>query len=578
MLEAILYFFAVTALLLLCIFPAGSIVSRKLVSGSNRLHLACSFAFGVIGFSVAVVFLFLLGLDNFWIQIALCTWIVFFLTVSFKSSSLGFFRSGFETLLGSLIALVFALFCCLMLCFPTGAIEEARPDTSMYLTDLPVDLVIPYNVSRLMLEKLDPNFADIVPGWSAADRGPLAGILTAGIFYIIGVSDTTFWVNGSPGMFFVYQAILVLLNSSAIFIVWLLSAEWFNTRAASFSVLGLVTCYFVVINSFFAWPKFFMAALLLTSFWLLLDRKNYLLSGLIAGAGMLAHDSAIFSIAAFGSLLAFWEGYSFLKRRNQLIAAGIRLGSYVCGFVAAISPWLLSKALWVQASPRLFYMHLFCYHSENMEGISFSSLMSEYFQSHTWLDIVKIRAINVFYAFDLSPLYLYLEKSDYNLFRYLHLLSPYIFFQFFISLGFPILLIFLFVIYKFRREKAFKKLIFVNLACLLSVCFLSLISGCEKNTVNHIWSYPAFLSVMTMVGAGLSYLKGFWPLVFAVGVGINAFISIFYVYYRATIKPFLHASESYVLAVTSCFAFLLVLIALGGAGRSSSSYTGAGEK
>jgi len=517
--------------------PCGNSLSR-----SPGLNISIRFCLGAFLLCLLTVGLGLSGLEVKAIRVVLALVLVGSLSLSLSGE--GVFRNCSRGhLVGYLLGLLATLFCSLYLCFPNGLPGEALVDTSMYLTGLPVDLMIPYNFSRMIIEGIDPNSIDIVPGWSASDRGPVAGLLNASIFYLTGLVEDSNWMGGSQGLFFLYQSLVISLNCLALVIVWFYSFERYGVKAAAYTTVTLLSCYFVILNLMFAWPKFFMAAIILTSLWLWLEEKRWFLSGGIAGFAMLTHDSAIFTIAAFG-LFAFFQKFLkvFSSGSETVVTALKDLAIYPLGFALTISPWLVAKFTLFETSPRLVYMHLFCYTGESLDGVSFSSLAKEYFEEKGFLGALGVRLENILYPFDFGAATQAFLRNEGSVYSFINSISYMQFFQIGVSVG-PLLIFvfFMAIISEWQQRKS--EVAVLNAVAFLSLVFISLISGCLGNTVSHIWAYPAFLTFAIAIGSLMKTGGGLLQVIFSLGVGINTGIAGIYFFYRPIPKPFLHGSE-----------------------------------
>ncbi len=547
--------------LLVTLFPLSlaHCLFGKIIPGSPGLKISLEFCLGVFTLCLLTTGLSLSSLEHSSIRIILILLMCLSLFWSFYGGKfLANCRKGH--LAGYLLGLLSTLILSLYLCFPNGLVGEALVDTSMLITGLPVDLIIPYNFSRMMLEGINPNSIEIVPGWGAGDRGPVAAILNSTVFYMAGLKESANWMGSSQGLFFLYQTLVIALNSLGLVVVWFFTFERYGSRAAAYASVALLSCYFVALNMMFAWPKFFMAAILITSLWLWLEYKQWFLSGLVAGLAMLTHDSAIFTIAAFGAFAFSLKVYQVFRERREGLSSAIRdLAIYPTGFCLALSPWLIAKAAFFKSSPRLLYMHLFCYTDENLEGVNFSSLARSYFQENGIFGAFKVRLENIIYPFDYRLVFDAVLESGSSLYSFVGYISPYQFFQAGVSFGPFLLLLFVLSLLKQWQGQDFQLLI-LNLVAFLSLFFVSLISGCAGNTVSHIWAYPAFLTFAIALGSLMKDGNGILQILFSLGVGINGAIACIYLFYRPITKPFLHGSSLWFTGLAGLAVLIFALL------------------
>ena len=563
--ESSFYSLLTCLLLVVSILPLGFWTISFLKLKTPHLKLAAALAFGgllIAAFMSSIYGASKLGVPLEFSRIVFLGILVLAFVWSVRTRAwLSIKHSDIFT--GLIILIPYILLCVISTLFPGGRIEEASVDTTMFYSGLPVDLLIPFNVSRYLLEGLSPNSLEVVPGWGASDRGPLLGLLSAFFFLIAGIGETKSWLGTSYGPFFFYQVIAIFFNALSLLGVWLFSCRYFGRTAASYSCLTLVTTYFYFLNVFFAWPKFYMAFLFLTSLWLWSAEKKWLAAGILAGGATLAHDSGVFVVAAFLVFTAlkflFSRGNTFFGRISLSIKP---IATYIFGLSLLYVPWSLLKALWVKPSPRLFYMHLFCYKGESLEGHTFSSLLQDYLNTNSIADIAGIRLSNLLYPINPMQAIGVWEQTGGRFFAFLNNISYLVFFQTYLAAGVIITGLFIYSLCRSLKVKNERMLLEYSAITVGSVFFLVLISGCEGNVVNHIWVYPVFLVGALCVGNLVSKTGLFIRLLFSLGVAFNLFLTYFYMYYRPVLKPFLHAENVYLYsqAALGCMVLFLLFI------------------
>ena len=559
----------------------GQLVLNKKVS--NKLFFASSYCLGVI---FLVIFSSIFIVSPATLKFASLFVPIFFIILAsiFFLQPFNFLKKTERKLEADILWLYFlaqipGLFFSIFLCFPSGQLEEANSLSSMFMTGMPVDILIPYNGSRYILENLNPNSLEVVPSWSFSERGPLMAILNSGLFSFLGLKEHILWLGGSQGLFFLYQSFSIILNLQALFVLILLCHEWFGLRAALLSLLTLISSYFVNLNMMFAWPKFSMASFLLVSFWYWVDTKDLKIPALFSAAAMLLHDSAVFFVLSFIILQGLLALYGSRNERSHEGASAklfavkdflpaVKKSFIFTGvFILALSPWLILKKYYLESSPRLFYMHFFCYLGENVSSVSFLSLLEDYLDKNSILEIIKIKFINLIYPFDLFSSFktFFSGSSFYNSIFLAH--NDKIF-RILPSFGFALCVVFLLALFKKRKSTKYKNAVLLNVVSFSSIIFLALISGCKNNTVSHIWAYPACLSFALLVSAYLESLegknltKGIMFLLFSFGIGINFAYSFIYFSYGSKLKPFLHASPQYLFVLGLIFFVYISLIVL----------------
>ncbi len=195
---------------------------------------------------------------------------------------------------------VIAIFLCYLLLvaissFPTGNWRGISTETTMALTSLPIDAQIPFNFSRYLLEGIPPNSLEIVPGWSAFDRGPLSAVTFSAIAASLELRDSSPWLGQSPQIYFPFPAILTLLNLFSILAVWTIAELHFGRKTAALSLLVLIPSQFFITSALLTWPKLLAAFFVLVSSVLGLTHRNWILAGIFGGAAVMSHDYALFA-------------------------------------------------------------------------------------------------------------------------------------------------------------------------------------------------------------------------------------------------------------------------------------------
>ena len=504
----------------------------------------------------------MLGFDGSFAQVIFFLLAIFGFSVFVRKKIYLSFKSK-DIVHGVALLIIFCSFAALSTLFPGGRIEDAAFDTTLFFSGLPGDALIPYNVSRFLLEGLNPNTLEIVPGWYLADRGPLMGLINAYVFLLFGVQETTQWFGASTGSFFIYQVTSVFFNGLSLLAVWLFATRYFSKRAAVFSVLVLVTNYFYALNILFSWPKFYMAFLFFVAFWVWKAEKRNFLAGVLSGACVLAHDSGIFVVAALFVLILYKE----IRKRNFFKPQFI----FSLGLLALLAPWNLAKYLYFNSSPRLVYMHLFCYQGEDVNNLSFSQVFKSYMSENSSIDILLTRFYNFLFPINPLPAFNKLAAEGGDIFSAINSIAHFGLVQAWASVGIPFLIIFFYAFLKLSHEKTKSSGLVSFVAVGVGAAFfLALISGCKGNTLNHIWIYPLYLSAAVMIGYFISSLeertdfslikKLAIQTLFALGLATNLFISFFYLYYRPVLRPYLHASVAYQQALLVLFCISISYI------------------
>jgi hypothetical protein len=150
-----------------------------------------------------------------------------------------------------------------------------------------------------------------------------------------------------------YHTVTVLLQVLVVPAVWaLLRALGLRGYRLVVVLTSFVFTGFFVYNSVFVWPKMLAASMTLTAFALLFfgrpARSMWLLAGLAAGAGMLAHAGVAFTLLPMGVLL-LWRRYRPSWAHVGLVAvAGVLL----------LAPWTAYQKLVDPPGDQLLKWHI----------------------------------------------------------------------------------------------------------------------------------------------------------------------------------------------------------------------------
>ncbi|MGD0254713.1 MAG: hypothetical protein ABSB99_04040 [Acidimicrobiales bacterium] len=202
-----------------------------------------------------------------------------------------------------------------------------------YTWHLPSDNGIPVFFANQLLSSHRPLPHFVVPGWLSSDRPPLQTAVYLLIRAVLPISDP-------HGLW--YQVTGTFLQCLWAPALWCLLYVVGISRRATACALSLVALSgFVIVNSFFAWPKLFPAALLvllaacvLTQDWD--DARERLSSGiacgLAAGLAILGHEGSVFALVPLLLLVLVMP-----RRRPRPRVALAAFGMVV----ALIGPWML---------------------------------------------------------------------------------------------------------------------------------------------------------------------------------------------------------------------------------------------
>ncbi len=219
--------------------------------------------------------------------------------------------------------------------------NNADTTSSVKAPYLPSDPQIPYRTAQFILNDLDVNENQFYIDWFFSDRTPLMGAVTAFFEATLDQDVPPEQVWGLPGRawqlidqdgYWLYRLIASLLSSIFLLPTYLLAKKFFGDGIAKATLLFIVINPFIVINTFFTWPKLMMAYFLLVAFYFIAEHKLYTLSGASLAFAYLSHPlAALYLGGAF--VYIFLE--TFFKSQTFR-----RWASLLGGFFFAASPWL----------------------------------------------------------------------------------------------------------------------------------------------------------------------------------------------------------------------------------------------
>ena len=211
---------------------------------------------------------------------------------------------------------------------------------------LPPDNTIPYIFAEAVRARNIPK--PLLGDWRSSDRPPLQ----------TGIVLSQYPYNPTPRALG-YEVHSVILQSLWIFALWiLLKALGIDQRAI---VLVLFVCLFsgfVLVNSFFVWPKLLAASYMMGLFALLFSdelrtvvSQNKLvaaLAGVLLAFGLLSHGGSAFE--AIGIVLTMVVLRKPLPLKSFLLIAGTAFALYL--------PWMLYQKFYDPPGDRLLKFHL----------------------------------------------------------------------------------------------------------------------------------------------------------------------------------------------------------------------------
>jgi hypothetical protein len=470
---------------------------------------------------------------------------------------------------GILLFFIYYTLVCFSVAYPEGGYRDVLPESANNVTGYPIDNLIPYNVSRYFVERIDPRSIEVVPTWQFTERGPLAGMLHAVVSISLGIQETSHWLSATAGGYFVYQAHMSFLNVSALFGLWLFVRRRLGSQVAQYVVLLAGTTSFIFLNSLFSWPKLFMSYFILLAFEFVyrtlgrrtgVDIRDLGFIGFLFGLAALAHEiSLLYFLPCLLVLLA-----TSLKRANffprfrfgKLIPPTISL----IAFFWVLSPWIVSKRVLSIAESRLLHLHVFCVQDANIKQQGFLSALSDYIARDGFSGIFWKRLSNVVYPFDVSeilPLIGGRASQVYWWARSSASLAPY---HYVFAIGLPLLACTLIGVYLLSRSKAGVDQLQILGIALAALVPASLLFGCTP-TLNHQWVYPFFL--LSLIPAAYLFSRSWCWIILSVIVSWNTLVLVFEVWFRDESSIYLNSSPAFIITQSSLYALFIFVGSMG---------------
>lgn len=251
------------------------------------------------------------------------------------------------------------------------------------------DNYVPYRQAQFMVNKLNPVKNSFIDEWGVHffQRTPLMGTVTA--FYFDLLQDKPpihyLWsVDGADpsNTYAKFQIIAHILNSLLVVPAYFLLTRLFNKKTALVSLIFISTSHFFLYNTFFSWPKSFLAFFVLFIWILLLEDslETTILAGLVSAMAYFTHDLAILYIGSNVVFLLYKKRF-----RDIVIILGTTLLAYL--------PWSLVSG-WIYKKPSSFYLYPFSVDGIPQPGQTKDVLLK--FINTSPLKLVQIRLITLY--------------------------------------------------------------------------------------------------------------------------------------------------------------------------------------
>lgn len=253
------------------------------------------------------------------------------------------------------------------------------------------DNSVPYRQAQFFLNRSDPGRDSFIDEWGVHffQRTPLMGATTAGL--LLGIGDRVpinyIWSslsNDVQNTYIKFQIIAQVLNCLLLIPAFLLIKKIFGEREAKLTSTLIATSPFFLYNSFFTWPKSFVAFFILGSMLFLYSSKKLkytVLAGIFLALGYLTHDLAILYIASIILVMLISKRF-----RDALILFGM--------WVVLIIPWFIYSVI-IFKKPSSFILYPL-----SIEGIpqpqNKKQIIDTFFHTSI-IKLIKIRLVSMFY-------------------------------------------------------------------------------------------------------------------------------------------------------------------------------------
>jgi len=372
--------------------------------------LCFSYIFGIILFGFLAIFYFVFGFDLMILRVLSLLFFFVLIYLLIKDKLYRQFKFSFAFSVFVLFSLIPLLFVSL----PFGQKYNLIPDPTpiqgreyrtfnvkiLNLAKTPAnDNYVPFRQAQFFVNRMDINKDSFIREWGVNFfyRTPLMGSVVAYYFDLTGEKLPTsyLWASDQKTYDPVYKKFQIIsstLNSLFILSAFILLKKLFNFKTACLSLIFIAFNFYFLYNTFFSWPKLFVAYFILCAWYLLLYDRKIILLAISAGLAYFTHDLAILYIMGLIVFLILSKEY------NKTV---------VFGLVTAllISPWyIVSRLIYHQQS-------LFLYYPFFLHGLGFDPHLAvkEFFNTPI-TQITKIKLKYLYYL--LTPFYFLKQHSE----------------------------------------------------------------------------------------------------------------------------------------------------------------------
>lgn len=363
----LLYFLFVHIILLI---PGYTIIKKLAIFKHNQgLILLTSYVTSILILAVGSIFYYILNLPLFLVQIIFIILIVATLVLFIKEK---FYKDILDVSYPIAILVVMSFFSLILISLSQGNPRHIIPDPQQMdnrnynVLNVKVlnlantnanDNYIPYRQAQFIINRSDPARDSFIDEWGVHffQRTPLMGAVTASFFIIQNDRPPIAYswdlsAKDPSQTYLKFQIIAQILNSLFVIPAFYIFKKLFNLRTAIVGALFIAISQFYIYNSFFSWPKSFVAFFILLSWLLILEGKTkyVLYAGIASGIAYLTHDLAILYIGASSLVLIISRRF-----KDFLI--------FCISCFALMLPWVITSS-YIYKKISTFYLYPFSIH------------------------------------------------------------------------------------------------------------------------------------------------------------------------------------------------------------------------
>lgn len=264
------------------------------------------------------------------------------------------------------------------------------------------DNYLPYRHAQFFVNRSNPETDSFLNEWGVHffQRTPLLGAVTANYFNVLNDKPPVDYpwsasANDQNHTYEKFQVIAQILNLLFVIPAFYLLLKMFNKRTAIATSCFLIPSQYFLYNSFFSWPKSFVAFFILLSWLLLLEKsmRYTILAGIVSGIAYLTHDLAVLYIGASFLLL--------ITQKRFKETAFFTLATSLC-----MLPWIFVSSI-IYRRPSSFIYYPLSIH--DIPQVSQKRQVVDEFLHTSPLKILWIRVSNFLYI--VSPYQLFTSEG-----------------------------------------------------------------------------------------------------------------------------------------------------------------------